>query len=466
MKSLTKFLPIVYLLLFGFLNCTGIVCATGTSNSWIMDEPKLEDEIPRSKTTKEWWGLYGHTYTADGLHELLIDFNILREGGGWVSFTIDGDQTYLKPQNNPIWEPSKPETFFLKINQKVDLRLDWYPGEYRVFNISSPEGKLIIETQSRGIPLWHARTEDEMIAYRETKDGTPTYLGGFGDCVLIEATFTTSSQTLSFSGFGMYGRGWTKELIGDAYYRAIFINHPKFYVQVMHDVGPYTGKILYHGGRIGFPDKGIFRRFDNFTYWDSGPAGEAKYYKLTGNFEGGQVNLMGEKIGFLRIPSHHPYIRWNGTVTVNGETINVANDAFGSGEIHYDFLDLKPAEFTVSDLSISPAEAEVKQKITISVKVTNVGELGGSYTVDLKVAGEILGSETVTLMGGKSTTVTFEIVKEEPGIFDVYVADQNAALVVKEIPSPPPWGLYATIAAVATAAVGVLTIIFYRKRRE
>ena len=124
-----------------------------------------------------------------------------------------------------------------------------------------------------------------------------------------------------------------------------------------------------------------------------------------------------------------------------------------------------PAKFTVTDLSISPTEVEVKQKITISVKVTNTGEQTGSCTIDLKVAGAIVDTKTVTLAGGESTTVTFELVKGEVGTFDVEVAGLKSAFLVKEIPlSSPPWELYATIAAVIVVAVGVATIIYRRRR--
>jgi hypothetical protein len=120
----------------------------------------------------------------------------------------------------------------------------------------------------------------------------------------------------------------------------------------------------------------------------------------------------------------------------------------------------KPAEFTATNLRISPTESEVKQTITISVKVTNVGEQTGSYTIDLKVAGAIVDTKRVTLSGGESTAVTFELVMEEAGLYDIEVAGLKGSFVVKETLPPPLWGLYATIAAVA---IGIATII-WRKR--
>jgi len=123
----------------------------------------------------------------------------------------------------------------------------------------------------------------------------------------------------------------------------------------------------------------------------------------------------------------------------------------------------KPAKFIVTDLSIIPTEAEVKQKITVSVKVTNTGEQNGSYTLNLKVNDKIVDTKTVTLTEGESRTVTFELTEEKAGTFNVEVAGLKGAFIVKEVPPPPLWGLYTIIAAVTVIAIGMITII-YRKR--
>jgi len=125
----------------------------------------------------------------------------------------------------------------------------------------------------------------------------------------------------------------------------------------------------------------------------------------------------------------------------------------------------KPAEFVATDLTVAPTEVKVKQEVKITVKVTNVGEQSGSYTVDLKIAGVIVDTKTVTLGGGESTTVTFEIVEEKAGVHNVEVAGLKGTFLVKEIPPPPPpWEIYATVAAVAIVAIGVSAMIYRRRR--
>jgi parallel beta-helix repeat protein len=93
----------------------------------------------------------------------------------------------------------------------------------------------------------------------------------------------------------------------------------------------------------------------------------------------------------------------------------------------------RPAEFIVTDLDVSPVEAKINQTITISVNVTNIGENKGSYNVDLNVAGIMVDTRTVTLSGGESATVIFDLAKEEVGAFDVEVSGLKGTFVIKKI---------------------------------
>lgn len=98
----------------------------------------------------------------------------------------------------------------------------------------------------------------------------------------------------------------------------------------------------------------------------------------------------------------------------------------------------KPAKFMVTELSISPTEVEQGDPVTVSVKVTNIGEQEGSYTVELRVAGEIVDRKTVTLAGGGSTKVNFIVTKEEEGTYDVDVNGLAGRFVVKVPPEVLP----------------------------
>jgi len=94
---------------------------------------------------------------------------------------------------------------------------------------------------------------------------------------------------------------------------------------------------------------------------------------------------------------------------------------------------LKPAEFVVSDLSITPEETEEGETVTVSVDVTNIGEATGDYTVTLDLpAGPFLRiQETVSLEGGESKRVEFEVSRDIEGIYAVTVDDLTSSFTVK-----------------------------------
>jgi hypothetical protein len=125
----------------------------------------------------------------------------------------------------------------------------------------------------------------------------------------------------------------------------------------------------------------------------------------------------------------------------------------------------KPAEIRITDLSIEPAQIQAGQPVSISVKVTNVGELTGSYTVELVIAGELIDSRTVTLAGGESTVVTFEWVGEEPGTYSIDVAGLKGTVTIVPpvVPPPIPWTLFG-VALVAIVGIA-LAIVFARRSK-
>jgi parallel beta-helix repeat protein len=126
-------------------------------------------------------------------------------------------------------------------------------------------------------------------------------------------------------------------------------------------------------------------------------------------------------------------------------------------------IGMRAPAFKVSDLLISPTEVEVGETVSISVNVINAGDISGTFTIILKVNGSVEATRDVTLAGGESVVVTFELSKDAPGTYEIEVDGLRGTFSVKEMP-PPPWELYATIAAVAIVAIGI-AIITYRKKR-
>ena len=118
-----------------------------------------------------------------------------------------------------------------------------------------------------------------------------------------------------------------------------------------------------------------------------------------------------------------------------------------------------PAEFELSEFAINPARMEVGEPVTISVIVQNTGELEGSYTLALKINGEIEQSAEVTLAGGESRKVSFTVVKNEPGTYAVAINGLKGQFIVLASMSSLAWG--STYWWVILLLVGILGPMVY-----
>jgi hypothetical protein len=82
-----------------------------------------------------------------------------------------------------------------------------------------------------------------------------------------------------------------------------------------------------------------------------------------------------------------------------------------------------PALFQISKLAINPRNVETSETITISITVDNEGELSDETQIELRVNGVLEQINTVTVSGGESMLVTFEVTKRDPGVYSVQVGD-------------------------------------------
>jgi len=77
------------------------------------------------------------------------------------------------------------------------------------------------------------------------------------------------------------------------------------------------------------------------------------------------------------------------------------------------------AEFRVNDLIISHEEVNPGQVVTISCLVTNTGSEAGTYTV--KLGGDFVAEQTLTLAPGESKAVSFKVTPETAKTYSVSV---------------------------------------------
>jgi predicted small lipoprotein YifL len=85
----------------------------------------------------------------------------------------------------------------------------------------------------------------------------------------------------------------------------------------------------------------------------------------------------------------------------------------------------RPAEFTLSGVTISPSTATVNDTVTISATVTNVGEVTGGCDVKLAING-YSDSKWIDLASGGNTTVSFSYAATTVGSYTATVSTPDA----------------------------------------
>jgi hypothetical protein len=94
----------------------------------------------------------------------------------------------------------------------------------------------------------------------------------------------------------------------------------------------------------------------------------------------------------------------------------------------------KPAEFTVTNLTINPLEADVGEPILISVNITNIGELEGTYNLNLTINDVLQENRTIILLGGASTIEEFTVIQNTEGNYTVKINGLTGSFKIKVAP--------------------------------
>ena len=95
----------------------------------------------------------------------------------------------------------------------------------------------------------------------------------------------------------------------------------------------------------------------------------------------------------------------------------------------------KEAEFSATNLTISPLEAEVFEPVLIAVNLTNVGGKQGEYIANLTVNGILEENQTVLLLAGESNIVEFSVIKEVEGNYTIEACGLSGSITFN---IPPP----------------------------
>jgi hypothetical protein len=95
----------------------------------------------------------------------------------------------------------------------------------------------------------------------------------------------------------------------------------------------------------------------------------------------------------------------------------------------------RPAEFTLSDLSISPATVAKGDTVSISVIVANTGDASGNYTCSVMINSITKDSKQVNINANEKTTLNFNITAEDDGINTVSIDSLKGTFNVQSTPA-------------------------------
>lgn len=91
----------------------------------------------------------------------------------------------------------------------------------------------------------------------------------------------------------------------------------------------------------------------------------------------------------------------------------------------------KPAEFQVTELKVNPSSVLAGEVVAISVTVTNIGEESGTYSVNLNIDQNLRETINVTLSGGATRVVEFEVTETDSGSYNVEIDGQSGIYTVE-----------------------------------
>ena len=131
---------------------------------------------------------------------------------------------------------------------------------------------------------------------------------------------------------------------------------------------------------------------------------------------------------------------WDGTqwlplesvVDTTTKTVSAKVSHFSQFALLYN-MSLQPiccAAFQLGKLWIGPSQVEPGQEVTITVKVANIGGSEGTYTAELKINGKTEESKTIILPPGASKLVTFVVIRDIPGTYQVSINNLSGEFMV------------------------------------
>jgi hypothetical protein len=189
-------------------------------------------------------------------------------------------------------------------------------------------------------------------------------------------------------------------------------------------------------------------------YYKLGPAGATFYPPITLTFEYDVSQLpegVGEKNLYIATwdPLESQWIELESTIDLENGTVTAQVAHFS---LFIVMTKTNPAEFILTDLTVTPGEIYAGENVTIGVLLANAGSLTGSYEAILKINDVVKDTRDIMLAGSDNMTVSFSVMGETPGIHNIDVNGLEGTFTV--VTDPASFRLSALNISPAEVAIG------------
>jgi len=166
-----------------------------------------------------------------------------------------------------------------------------------------------------------------------------------------------------------------------------------------------------------------------------------------------------ESYAFAELPAGNHTVRLKATDGAGNTVVVIVPFNVGVTSIA-----LPAPVFKVTGLSIDPLEVEPGEPVTITVKVSNVGDVRGKYKVELLVNGRIEETRDVILTPDETKIITFTVTRTESGIYSVEIDGLKGSFAVRETPIPNIETLLPYVIIASIVAVALFAFVLMRRR--
>ena len=90
----------------------------------------------------------------------------------------------------------------------------------------------------------------------------------------------------------------------------------------------------------------------------------------------------------------------------------------------------KPTQFEISALTVKPSAVMLGDSATVTVTVTNSGDISGTYTAPLLIDGKEIDRKDVTVAPASTREISFQVIKTTAGSYELMVGNLITKLTV------------------------------------